>query len=775
MKKFGEFKNDGWEYHIYRPDTPKPWFNYLFNNNYHALISQTGGGFSYALDPKVNRLLRYDNIDNDLSGRYLFFKENNKIWSANWQPLKNKYEKWKTIFSPGYVKINSIIEKIKVEMLFFVPLDETVTLWKVKIKNIANKKRNLSIYPFIDVIAGDIDLEVRYKNIMKLYNISEYDKKSNSLIFYKMKNSAREIENYTFFTSLNKFNFFETRRLNFVGEYHTIETPIGLKQKKLSNSTVRGEDMVGLFQFNINLEPGEEKEFGFIIGFSEDKNSIRKLQKKYKRIENINNEYLNTINYWKEVLQKVWIKTPDKNINIMANIWGKYQLLAITRWRGTSAYHGTEGGLGYRDLAQDIEGIISLDKELALEKLTALLMYQYNNGDAVSGFSSLEGAWDLNAENKFVSGKADVAVWLPNAVFKYIKETGNIKFLDRKVKFFDKGEATVFEHIVRAVRHIYNTKGRHSLPLIKIADWNDAYDRVGVKNKGESIWLGEALCWAALIVKDIAEIKKDKKIIKEMEKIYNNMKKNINKYGWYKNHYIAAYNDEGRKIGDKNIPLNSQTWAIIGRVVDNNNRLKNIINAIDSLDTPYGNLLFKPPYKKYDSGIGRVTAFAPGTKENGAIFSHAVAFKIVADYIINRNDMAYKSILKLLPMSKYKSNLEKYKVEPFVWAEYVIGKGNKYYGEGAFTWNTGTAVWMYVAITEWLLGVKPDINGLKLKPNLPSNWKKAFIKRVFRNTLYEIYIIKAKEKKLIIDGETRKDSFIPYFNDNKTHKVEFYY
>lgn len=774
MKKYGEFKKEGWEYHILRPDTPKPWFQYLFNNKFHSMISQTGGGFNYALDPKVNRILRYDNVDTDHSGRYLFVKEDKEVYSANWMPMKKKYHKWRTIFQPGSAEIISEYKKINIHMRFHVPVDDTLEVWSIRVKNESNKKRTLSLYPFIDVIAGDADMEVSYRNIMKLYNVAYYDKKVNSLILHKMASSCREFENYCYFMSSLKPSSYDTEKLSFCGQYNTVENPRALYQKKLSNTDTRGEDMVGVFQFQMTLNPGQEKRFDLIIGFSEKKNDVKKIYNKYildrKYIEA---DYQSTKRYWQNTLKKLWIETGDDDLDRMINIWGKYQMLGITRWRGSSPYHGTEGGLGYRDLAQDVEGCVGLDPELAREKIMDLLRYQYSNGNAVSGFSKLEGAWDENEETKLVSGKSDVAIWLPNAVVKYVKETGNFNFLNKKVKYLDKGEDTVYNRVIKSVKYVAKTVGKHNLPLIKIADWNDAYDKIGRKHKGESVWLGEAVCWASLIVKELAEYMKDKKTIKDMEQIYKKMKLSVNKYGWDSTHYMAAYNDQGRKIGEKHIPLNSQTWSIIGQVVQEN-RLPKVVKAIDSLDTPFGNALFKPAYHKYESDIGRVTAFAEGTKENAACFSHAIAFKLVADCMLNRNNAAYQTIKKLIPTSKAKQNLDKYKVEPYVWAEYVIGPGNKYYGQGAFTWNTGTAVWTYIGVTDWILGVKPYYNGLKIEPKLPDKIKNVKMKRIYRNTVYDITITKTKEKAIFVDGKMIDGDIVPDFHDKKCHRIEVF-
>ena len=458
--------------------------------------------------------------------------------------------------------------------------------------------------------------------------------------------------------------------------------------------------------------------------------------------------------------------SPVQNLDINSL---KYQLIAITNWRGTSPYHGAEGGLGYRDTAQDIEGILPIDINLAKERLLLLLKYQYDYGHTVSGFSITEGPWS----NEGVTGKADVPVWLAYTVNAYIKESGDIKFLKKEIPFLNKGKASVYEHVLRAVRYLFNETGKNGLPLIKRADWNDAYDCLGKEGKGESVWLAMALCRALLQVKELAEFLKDKKVVKEMKEKYEIMKERINKKTFDNGYYIAAFNDYGYRIGySKNKegikPLNSQTWAILGNVIPDRERLNSCLKVIDSLDTEYGPVLFKKAYTQFDPNIGRVTSFAPGVKENAAVFSHACAFKIVADCMLKRSEEAYDTFSKLLPLYSLKfNNPDKYKGEPYVYAEYVVGPDHPVrYGEGTFTWNTGTAPWMFMAATQWIIGIKPHYNGLFIDPCLPSKWKIVKVKRPFRGKILNIKIYNGKKEgekvEIFLESQRLKNNFIPY-------------
>jgi cellobiose phosphorylase len=780
--RYGKFSSDGKSFIITNPNTPRPWFNYLFNARYHALVSQTGGGFSYYLDPKTNRTLRYEHIHTDRPGRYLLIRdEKGRLINCNWQPTRERLDAFKCTHTPGKTTIQSKKCSIETEITYFVPRREPLEVWLIKIKNNSKKTKKLRIFSFCELVSGNIEMESVYRNITCLYNQAYFDKKNKCIMAFKHPSKDKQIPLYSYFSQTGSVSGFETSKEKFYGRYNDVQYPEMVRKGKLNGTEVRGEDMVAALSKDIVLAPGAETEFACLLGSTYKKKDISRYLKKYRKLKNCKKELKELECFWKEKLSSIWVETPDKDFDLMTNIWGKYQLFAITSWRGTSQYHGGEGGLGYRDTAQDIEGLLSLDRDLAFSKLEKILFWQYKSGHAVSGFSETEGSWDKEP-NSFVSGKSDVAVWLIYTVVSYLKETGNFKFLNKKYSFHDGGVATVYEHIKRAARYIYSKRGKHGLPLIGKADWNDAYDAVGVGGKGESVWLGMALCRALKELHELAKYIGDVKTATEMQTKYNHLKRIINKVGWDGNWYLAAYNDGGRKIGSSQnkegrVPLNSQTWAILSGVVPHD-RLKTILKKITNfLETPYGPALFLPSYTKFDPGIGRVTSFAPGTKENAAIFSHACAFKIVADCKIKRAKEAFETFKKLLPFSKAKSDHDKYKAEPYVWAEYVIGPGNKEnFGEGTFTWNTGTTPWMFLAACEWILGVRRDFDGLLIDPCIPRNWKRCSIKRPFRGATYLIQIENPKGvsfgvKEIYCDGKLLKGNLIKPHCDGKLHRV----
>lgn len=804
--EYGYFSEDYKEYIITRPDTPRPWVNYLFNDQYHAIVSQTGGGFSYCKDARFNRIHRYERHITDRPGRYLFLHDEHsqQAWSANWQPMRLPYQLYRCHHGLGYTKIVSKYYDILTSLTYLVTLDDPVEIMIVNMKNCGNKNRKLTVFPFIDIVSGDLMIDIAYPNISCLYNRAFFDDNLNAILAFKQPFPQRPVETFTFFASSELVTGYDCHREKFIGHYGTLQSPEILMKGQCLNTTVCGEDMIGVLQHRLTLKPSQEKTFVVVTGFvdnelfrlneteiirgkkvSQEKrnNLIRSFLDKYLSVKAGYEELAKIKKLWLQRLEQFFIETPDTNINTMINIWGRYQLFGIFNWRGTSIYHGIDSGSGYRDTAQDILGMVIFDSKVARKRLEQLLCYQYKSGHAVSGFSQKEGAWE-NESEQFVTGKADVAVWLPFSVISYIKETGDFDFHQKIYPFYNGGKASVYEHIIRAARYLSQKVGNHGLPLIGKADWNDAYDQLGIKGNGESVWLAMALCRALKQIQELAEYLGDNEIAAEMDSLYNLMSKKINSIGWDGNWYIAAINDNGLKIGsDKNnqgkIPLNSQTWAILGGVA-NEQRAHNILKIIDEqLDTPYGPHLFTPTYTEFNPGIGRVTAFAPGTKENAAVFSHACAFKIVADCMMKRGNKAYETLAKILPMHSLKAiDPDHYKAEPYVFAEYVIGpKHPTDFGRGEFTWNTGTTPWMFVAVTAWILGVRPTFVGLEIDPCLPEQWTHCYMKRPFRGAIYNISIenpnhVQSGVKKIIVDEKEIHGRVIKSFSDGKVHKVK---
>ncbi len=802
--KYGHFSKDAKEFIITNPNTPRPWINYLTNGTYCALVSQTAAGFSFFRDFKTNRILRWNqaNVHFDRPGRYIFIKDKDtqKAWSANWQPIRAKYSKFECRHSLGYTKIFQKNHGIENRITYFIPEAESLEVWLVKIKNTTNKKRNLSVFAYCEWMLGDYRHELIRQTIMELYNRVYFDKKKKAIIAYRTAEwepfAIKEYKHRNFLSWSLPVKSFDCQKDAFVGRYNTEENPQAVFKGKCINSTCCGEDAIGAMQTDIILGPGEEKEFVVVLGRAKEEKYIVPALKKYLKISIAKKVLAKTKTLWDKRLGNMWVQTPDKDFNNLVNIWLKYQLYMTCFWgRDVSFYHeGTYGGRGYRDNCQDAEGILSLNSKIALDKIRTLARLIRRDGTNARGWSDTFGPFSHKAVK-------DNPMWLTSTVAAYIKETGNMEILKEKMPYLkdkwrdgstredikwkkgaiEDGKGSLFEHLYKQLQFTYHDTGSHGFPLIDHCDWNDGLDAVGIKGKGESVWIAIGLVRSLKLLSEMALLIGKKKEAKELKRKAQNLSCHINKKGWDKEWYIRGFKDDGSPFGthkDKQarVWLNSQAWAIMADLVPAK-RLPLVLKAMDKyLENAHGRDLFWPAYTKYDSSIGRATMFSPGTKENAAIFNHVVAFSLVADCMTGRGDNAYKVLSKVMPNKQ--RDIELYKAEPYVFSEYLIGSGHPYLcGEGNFHWMTGTAAWMYIVATEWILGIRREYDGLLIDPCLPSSWKKARIIRKFRGTKYIIEIENKKGvskgvKAIYLDGEKLKSNLIKPKIGRKECKVK---
>ena len=778
---YGHFSSDGREYIITDPNLPRPWINYLYNSEYCAVISHTGGGYSFFKDCRTTRLTTWnpENLYTDRPGRYIFLRDNDsgRYWSLNWQPICPEKQDFQCRHGQGYTVIKSRVAKIRGKITYLVPRDEPCELWQVSIKNEDTKERNISVFSYVNQILGDFQLELLFKNIFALYNEADFDTELEAIIAQKHTwGWERAFPYIGFFGSSAPVRGYDCRKEAFWGRYERANRPEVLVKGRCTNSKAYGENMVSSLEHNFKLKPEEEISFTIIMGLAKEKREAARLLKKYRDPNEVKKALKKINHFWQSLMEKVVIETPDPDFDRMVNIWSKYQLYTANTWsRSPSYYHEGTGGRGYRDSCQDAEGILSLDAAYTKNKLRTLATMHFKDGHCASGWSDDYGPFTD-------SPRADHPVWFTYTLVSYVKETGDIDFLREKIRWLDGGEGTIFEHTLANLSYLWKNRGRHKVPLIGIADWNDAIDMAGRKGKGESVWLGIAFHRSLLYAAQLAHLLNKKEVEEELLDKASQMKEILNSsLGWDKGWYLAGYNDEGEKFGasecrEGRIHLNPQTWSILARVSEGE-REKKVLAAIDKYcDTRHGPVLLHPAYTTLDLSLGRITKFARGIKENAAIFCHAVAFKIVADCMAGRGDKAYQSYSKIHPMKQ--PNYEVYKAEPYVFAEYLVGPDHPYlFGEGAFTWITGTAAWMYLAATEWILGARREFEGLRVDPCLPRSWHRCRIKRTFRGDVYDILIknpegVEKGVRKLMVDGKKIKGSVIRPFGDGRVHNVE---
>lgn len=812
---YGHFSPDGYEYIITNPATPRPWINYLTNQKYCAVISATAGGYSFYKDSKTERLLWWlgPNLFKDRPGRYIFIREQKSrktekqknVFSLTWQPLRKDYDSYECHVGLGYQTIKQKNLKLETEVTYFVPRNETCEIWLVKIRNQGSGIRNLSVFGYVEWWIGSTDY-INFYNIAYLWNRVNFDPQLNALLakktaFYEEFN-IKENPYLAFFSCNQEVQGWDANKNKFLGRYNTEENPEGVFSGRCTQSLCDGEEALGVLQINLQLKPREEKELVFILGQAKGQAEATYIINKYKDIKVAKEELEAVKKFWKEKISPIQIETPDTELNTFINIWVKYELFICNYWsRSPSFYHEGQGGRGYRDSSQDAAALTPLDPEHTKAKIKKIASLTRRDGTVAPGWSDTYGPYP-NRPFK------DHPTWLTATVSAYVKETGDLEFLNERIPYLKDrwrrggteidltwrdgaihdGEGTIFEHLLAQLNFTYNDTSVHGIPRVGEADWNDALDMAGRRQIGESVWLGMALVRSQKLLAELAEKLGKHEIAKDLREKAKIMTERLNQDGWdaaaaggQGEWYLAGYNDDlvpfgSSKNKEGKIFLNSQSWAILSGVVPQD-RLPLILNAVEKyLSSEHGLELLAPNYTKFDPGLGRIAMFSRGTKENGAIFCHAHNFMVAAYCQLGMGNKAYETFCKILPNKQ--KDLEIYKTEPYVYAEYIVGPEHPYaHGEGWFSWLTGTAGWGFTIATQFMLGAHPEIEGLRINPCIPSHWEKCKITRPFRGATYEIEIenpdgVEHGPVEVFVDGEKIEGNLIRPHGDGKTHKVK---
>jgi len=766
MAKYYSFGNDGKELVITRPDTPRPWIHYLSNRNYGIYFSQTGGGYS-VYQPPFGIRINYFGRD-DQPGKYVYLRDNDtkKFWTINWQPVRADYEKYRCVFGSGYVNITSSKNGIEGSLHIYIPLDDPAEIWTIKLKNNTRKKRNLSFFSFVEwILAKGLTSVDNYVWFSK----ADFLKKEN-IILAEGNDPNQQGRYYRAFMAGDfPIQSYDCSRKLFLGHYGTLSCPRAVVTGKCSNSSAGNEEYVGVLQGRCNLEAGESKEFHIVIGYLKEKDTANRLIKKYRDRQNIEKEFNKVKKFWGKIIENNVVETPDKNFNRTANIWLKYQV-AQASWWSRSGGAGYESGIrGYRDVLQDITGLVTIDPQFTRDLLIEALRHQYRSGHAPRGW--------MGEGKSFVRHHADSPVWIIFTLTRYLKETGDMDILDEPVGFIDdKKKATVYEHAVMALKHLWKERGKHYLCLIHGGDWNDCLDATGTEGKGESVWLSMAFYRALKQMEELSDYIGDSERAKRFQKQAGEIKSAINKYAWDGKWYLRAFNDDGELIGSSSSKggrmfLMPQVWAIINKIASPKRQEICFQSVNKMLKTPFG-YLWLLPYSGYRPGIGKLTIVRP----HKLVYNHPNAFKVIADCVAGRGNEAYQSLVNISSFNPgHPPDISG--SEPHIFpSSYTVDRINQY-GEGPYGWMTGTAACLLIAVFDRMLGVRAEYNGLRIDPCIPSGWQKCSVRKKFRKAVYHVSIenpqgIEKGVKEIFVDGKKIKGILIKDFSDGKLHQVK---
>jgi cellobiose phosphorylase len=780
--EYGHFSQDDKEYVIIRPNTPTPWINYLSNNEYCAIISNTAGGYSFHIDPRNRRILRYryNNLPADRPGRYLYIRDNKtgKYWSPTWQPVLEKLNKYECRHGLGYTKISSSYSDIEAEVTYFVPVDENLEIWMLTLKNASSKKKELSVFPYAEFCLWQAEGDQNDLQYIQGRGVAKYEDDAIFFHFFDISTG------YAFFALSGVVTGYDCNREKFIGPYRGESNPIAVERGQCFNSEALGGNPIAATSNFVKLSPGEAETIIFILGVVEKKSDAKKYIQKYKKRSNVDTEFQRLRKSWNAYLSNLNVDTPDKEFNTMINVWNQYQCKITFDWsRYVSLYEtGIGRGIGFRDRNQDTLGVVHALPKRVRQSILDLAKNQFESGRVYHLYFPLtgEGGFPYYVKEK-MQFFSDDHLWLILSVCEYIKETGDMAILNENVKFVEGSSASLYEHLKRSVDFTLNHMGKHDMPLLGTADWNDPQSLPGPNNAAESVWTAMFFHKALLELKELCKEYKREKDAQRFATIADKTRAHVNETAWDGDWYIRAYDDSGNPVGSSKrdegkIYINAQSWAVISQIAPKERGMQCMNSVKKHLDTKYGIMLLAPAYSRYYPEIGTLSGYAPGLKENASIWSHANAWAILAECMLGRGDQAYEYYKKLAPPTKNKM-AEIHRAEPYVYAQTIAGKDHPDFGAARNSWLTGTASWMMKVATNWILGIRPQYHGLLVDPCIPKDWTKFTVIRHFRNAIYEIKVenpdhVSKGIKGVTVDGKKLKTSLLPSFADGKKHTVK---
>lgn len=788
--KYGYFDETKKEYVITRPDTPAPWVNYLGSPEYGAIVSNNAGGYSFAKSGANGRLLRYVFNQFDEPGRYIYIRDNESkdYWSASWQPVGKNLDDYKSECHHGtaYTVMMTDYSDIHSEVRYYVPLNKTYEVWNLSLTNNSDKVRSLNITGYAE-FTNNSNYEQDQVNLQYSQFITKTvfaENRVRQMIHANLDRieDGREIDNKDV---VNRFIGLAGAAVDswcgdkeeFLGRYHRYSNPLGVESGKLNNHGNYNENSCGALTTVIELKPGETKTIAFLVGMTGNEEA-GKIVEAYADTKNVcDRELEELISYWHGKLAHFQIKTPSEEFNTMINTWNAYNCFMTFIWSRAASftYCGLRNGYGYRDTVQDIQGVIHLAPEMAVEKIRFMLSAQVDNGGGLPlvKFTHNPGHEDTPDDASYVQEtghpayRADDALWLFPTVYKYVSETGNLAFIDEVIPFANKDEGTVYEHLKRAIDFSMNHLGRHGMPAGLYADWNDCL-RLGAD--GESTFVAFQFYYAMTILKEFAAYKNDEEYIEYLTDNQKKLGDIIQKLCWNEDRFIRGFTGDGQVIGKRddleaNMWLNPQSWAVISGLANDEQADKALQQVYERLNTEYGAILMDPPYHAHAFDGALAVIYNAGTKENAGIFSQSQGWIILAEALKGHGDRAFQYFMENAPAAQ-NDRAEIRRLEPYCYGQFTEGKASPNFGRSHVHWLTGTASTVMVGCVEGILGMRPDFYGLRIAPSIPKNWDNFEIDKDFRGKHLHILVknpahLESGCSKLLVNGQEIKGNYIP--------------
>lgn len=794
--KYGYFDNANREYVIERPDVPVSWTNYLGVNDFCTVISHNAGGYSFYKCPEHHRITRFrpNGVPLDRPGHYVYLRddETGEYWTLSWQPVGKDFNKAEYTCRHGlsYSKFQCKYQNIEAEQLLFVPLNDAVEVWDVKIKNKSGKSRKLSIFTYLEFSFHHIEIDNQNFQ-MSLYasgsnykdGIIEYD------FFY-------EPWTYHFFASSVEPDSYDCVRNKFLGPYRTESNPYAVEKGICENSVELSGNHCGALHKRISLNAGEEIRLIYMLGVGSREKTGYKIKEKYSDFENVDRAFDGLKAYWDKKISVFQCKTPHQGLDTMINTWNLYQAETCLVWSRFASFIevGGRNGLGFRDTSQDIMGVVHTNPQKTRKRIIEMLKGHTSQGYGLHLFDPR--AFEPDEERlqgvelptvkprpriaELVHGLEDVcsddALWLVASICEWIVETGRLDFFDELVPYADGGEGTVYEHLTKILDFSALYTGQKGICQGLRADWNDCLNLGG----GESSMVSFMHYWAIKIFIKSARKLGRYKDVRKYEDMAERVKQACEQVLWDGDWYIRGFTKKGCKIGtneskEGKIYLNAQAWAVYSGVASQE-RAHRCMDAVDKyLYSEYGLHLLWPAYSESDDNIGYVTRVYKGIKENAAIFSHPNPWGVIAECVLGRGNRAMKFYDAILPYNQ-NDMIDIREAEPYAYCQFIMGKDHTGFGRARHPWLTGTASWFYTAVTKHILGIQPTYDGLVIDPCIPSEWDEFEVIRKWRDAVYNIKVINPNHrekgvKSITLNGENIKGP-VPIQDAGTVNRVE---
>ena len=816
-EKFGYFDDQNREYVITNPQTPWPWINYLGNEDFFSLISNTAGGYCFYKDAKFRRITRYryNNVPMDNGGRYFYINDGETVWSPGWKPCKTPLDFYECRHGMSYTRITGAKNELEASVLFFVPLNTWGEVQKLTLKNLSSATKVFKLYSFAEWCLWNAATDM--ENFQRNFSTGEVEV-DGSVIYHKTEYKERR-NHYAFYSVNVPIQGFDTDRETFIGLYNEFRDPQKVMEGTTGKSIAHGWSPIASHYIEIELQPGESKDFIFLLGYVENEQNdkfaeatpgllhsgsspiINKAKAKamiesLNTTEKVNEAFAKLKAYWDKLLDIYVLTSQEEKLDRMVNIWNQYQcMITFNMSRSASFFESGIGrGMGFRDSNQDLVGFVHQIPERARQRIIDIASTQFPDGGCYHQYQPLT----KRGNNDIGGGFNDDPMWLIFGTVAYIKESGDFSILDEAVPFDNQegSEVSLFEHLRISFNHVIENLGPHMLPLIGRADWNDclnlncfswdpneSYQTTENKTEGSK---PESLMIAGLFVvcgRDYVELCQQigkNEEAQRAQRFIDQMVEAVKKHGWDGEWYLRAYDYFGNKVGSKEneegqIFIESQGWCTMAGIGLEDGMVEKSLNSVkERLDCEHGIVLNNPAFTKYVVEYGEISSYPAGYKENAGIFCHNNPWVIIGETVLGRGNYAWDYFRKICH-TYTEEHSALHKVEPYVYSQMIAGKDAARPGEAKNSWLTGTAAWNYYAITQFILGIKPAYNGLEINPCIPSEWKQYNVKRKFRGANYDITIYNPNGvckgvKSITVDGQAIEGQVVPHTIGN--HKVE---